>query len=307
MRLEINVQYHALTELVPKSRWIGRHFSTSAAGPEAREHGDADFFVFRTDFIFRYGLTDRTELSLDLPYIRNEVNAVESDEHHRDEAIEGLGDIRLSLKHFFVAEEKLQLAGIFGLSLPTGKINRITAASFVDHDEAAELGVIIPRHTHLRLGTGTFDPFLGVEVLYRLTERWMMYGNVLANLPFYKNRYGYRTSPNISLTIGPAVRIGKRPVIAAVFANVYYAGRDQFRGDDIVGLGGIVKGDLGVPNTGRFEVSLQPNLTWAVNKNLTLNVNVNVPIYTRIRTNSLNRDVQLTEQVGVFLGMSWHF
>ncbi len=198
MRLDINVQYHALTELVPKSRWIGRHSSISNAGSEAREHGDADFFAFRTDFIFRYGFADRTELSLDLPYVRHEVNTVESDEHHRDEAIEGLGDIRLSLKHFFVAEEKLQLAGIFGLSFPTGKINKVTIASYLDHEEAAELGIIVPEHTHLRLGTGTFDPFLGVEVLYHLNERWMMYGNVLTNLPFYENRFGYRTSPNIN-------------------------------------------------------------------------------------------------------------
>ncbi len=246
-------------------------------------------------------------MSLDLPYVRNEVNTVEGDEHHRDEMLDGLGDIRLSLKHFFVAEEKLQVAGILGLSFPTGKINKVTIASYLDHDEAAELGVIIPKHTHLRLGTGTFDPFLGVEVLYRLNERWMIYGNVLANLPFYENRFGYRTSPNISLTVGPAVRIGKRPVIAALSANIYYAGRDQFRGDDLVGPGGRVKGNLGVPNTGRFEFSLQPSLTWTVNEHVTLNLNLNVPIYTRVRTNSLDRDVQLTEQVGVFLGMSWHF
>lgn len=306
MRLDINVQYHALTELVPKSRWIGSHFSISDAGPEAAEHGDADFFVFRTDFIFRYGLTDRTELSLDLPYVRNEVKTDESDEHHRNEVLEGLGDIRLSMKHFFVAGQKLQVAGIFGLSFPTGKIKKVTRASFVDHDEAHEVGITIPWHTHLRLGTGTFDPFLGVEALYRFDKRWMMYGNVLANLPFYENRYGYRTSPNISLTVGPAVHIGKRPVIVALFANIYYAGRDQFRGHDLVGAGGGVSGKLGVPNTGRFEFSLQPNLTWAVNKNLTLNLSLNVPIYTRIRTNSLDRDVQLTEQAGVFLGMSWH-
>ncbi len=292
---------------MPKSRWIGQHFSISDAGPTAAEHGDADFFVFRTDFIFRYGLTDRTELSLDLPYVRNEVKTEESDEHHRDEVIEGLGDIRLSLKHFFVAEEKLQIAGIFGLSFPTGKINRITRASFIDHDEAHKLGITIPFHTHLRLGTGTFDPFLGIEALYRFDERWMMYGNVLANLPFYENRFGYRTAPNFSLTVGPAVRIGESPVIVALFANVFYAPRDRFRGDDIVGFGGIAMGNLGVPNTGRIEFSLQPNLTWAVNEHLTLNLNVNLPIYTRIRTNSLNRDVQLTEQVGVFLGMSWHF
>ena len=292
---------------MPASRWIGQNFSISDAGPTAAKHGDAEFFVFRTDLIFRYGLTDRTELSLDLPYIRNEVKTERSDEHHRDEVLDGLGDIRLSLKHFFVAGEKFQLAGIFGLSFPTGKINKVTRASYLDHDEAAGLGIRIPRHTHLRLGTGTVDPFVGVEALYRFDDRWMLYASALANLPFYENRFDYRTAPNFTLTVGPAVRIGKSPVIAALFANVFYAARDQLRGGDIVGFGGIAKGRLGVPNTGRFEFSLQPNITWTVNEHLTLNLNVNLPIYTRIRTNSLNRDVQLTEQVGVFLGMSWHF
>lgn len=301
------MQYHAQTELASNSRWIGEHLSISDVSPTAAQHGDADFFVFRTDFIFRYGLTDRTEFSFDLPYIRNEVKVKETDEHHRDDVLEGLGDIRLSLKHFFIADETLQVAGIFGLSFPTGKTNRITRASYVDHDEAEELGIIVPRHTHLQLGTGTFDLFLGLEAVCRLNERWMMYGSVLANLPFYENRYGYRTAPNVNVSIGPAVSLGESRVILSLLANSYYAGRDQFRGDDIYGLRGVVDGDLGVPNTGRFEFSLQPNLSWAVNKNLTLNVNVNVPIYTRIRTNSLDRDVQLTESVGVFLGMSWHF
>ena len=292
---------------MPKSRWIGQHFSISDAGPTAAQHGDADFFVFRTDFIFRYGLTDRTELRLDLPYVRNEVNTEESDAHHRDEVLDGLGDIRLSFKHYFVADEKWQVAGIFGLSFPTGEINRLTRASFIDHEEAETLGVAIPRHTHLQLGTGTFDPFLGIEALYRFDEHWMMYGSVLANLPFYENRFDYRTAPNVTLTVGPAVRIGDSPVVAALLANIYYAERDQFRGGDIVGSGGMAKGDLGVPNTGRFEFSLQPNLAWAVNEHVTLNLTLNVPIYTRIRTNSLDRDVQLTEPVGVFAGLSWSF
>ncbi len=301
------MQYHALTELVGNSRWIGKHHSISDVSPSAAQHGDASFFVFRTDFILRYGLTDRTELSLDIPYIRNEIKVEEDDEHHRDEVLEGIGDVRLSLKHFFIADKKLQVAGIFGLSFPTGRINRITRASFIDHHEAEELGIVVPRHSHLQLGTGTFDPFVGLEAVYRLDDGWMVYGSVIANLPFYENRYGYRTAPNINLSIGPAVSLGKSRVILSLLANVYYAGRDQFRGDDVRGPGGRVDGDLGVPNTGRFEFSLQPGLSWAVNKNVTLNLNLNVPIYTRIRTNSLERDVQLTESVGVFLGISLHF
>lgn len=41
--------------------------------------------------------------------------------------------------------------------------------------------------------------------------------------------------------------------------------------------------------------------------NLILNLETRVPVYTRIREDSASRDIQLTEHVGAFLGVSYYY
>ena len=246
---------------------------------------------------------------MDLPYKVSIVRVDEDDEHHRDETFQGLGDLRLGVKHFLVAEESFQLAGTLGLRLPTGRLNRVTAASYLDHDEAAALGVTVAEHSHLQLGTGTVDPFVGIEALYRIDESWMLFGGVDVTIPFYENRYDYRTSPSITLNGGPAVNIGSKDsqLFLGLFGELFYAGRDRFKGKDIVGPGGRFDGSFGVPNTGRFELALKPTITWAVSETLTLDLQARIPLYTRIPEDSERGDVQLTEPIGVSMGLMLRF
>ena len=306
LRLDLNFQFHPLTRLVHEDDYVS--FSRlEKRSPEAAEHGDADFYIFQTDLVPRYAVSDYTEAFLDLPYKVLTVRVDEDDEHHRDETFEGLGDIRLGFKRFLFHEDSFQLAGILGISFPTGRLNKVTAASYLDHDEAMALGVQVAEHSHLQLGTGTFDPFVGLEALVRLGDRWMLFGSANANLPFYENRYDYRTSPSGTLNLGPAVQIGETRLIAGLFGEVFYSGRDRFRGNDVVGPGGRFDGTFWVPNTGRFEAAIKPTLTWGITDNLTLNAQARIPVYTRIREDSERGDVQLTEPVGVFVGTSYNF
>ncbi|MBI3099587.1 MAG: hypothetical protein HYY93_15370 [Planctomycetes bacterium] len=306
MRIDFNLQYHRLTRLVHGDDVVS--FSELVRrSPKAGEHGAAEFFLLRADLAGQFGLTDRTELSLDIPYKRATVQVDIDDEHHRDETFEGPGDLRFAAKHLFVVAPSFQLAGTLGLSIPTGRLNKTTAASYLSHDRAAALGVTVPEHSHLQLGTGTFDPFVGTEALYRFDRHWMLYGRVEVDVPFYENRYGYRTSPSGVVQLGPAARIGETGFVASLFCEGLQSARDRFDGDDIVGPGGRFDGSFGIPNTGRFEVAFQPGLSWGITENLTLNLQIRVPVYTRIRENSAGRDVQLTEPVGAFLGMSWSF
>jgi hypothetical protein len=304
LRLDLNLQVHPLTQLVHGDDRVS--FSElGRRSPEAAEHGDAEFFLLRTDLIARYALTDRTEVSLDLPYKRIEMRVDNEDAHHRDRTLNGLGDLRVGLRHFFCSGESFQLAATLGLSLPAGKTEKVTAASYLGHAEAALLGVVVPEHSHLRLGTGTVDPFLGVEALCRIDENWMLFGSIGANVPLYEDRYGYRTSPSGTALLGPALRIGDSPVVVGLFAEIFESARDRFRGSDVVGPGGRFSGSLDVPNTGRFEVAIQPTVTWGVTEDLNLNLRARIPVYTRIREGSQARDVQLTEPMGVFLGASF--
>ena len=277
--------------------------------PEAAEHGDADFYLFQTDLVARYGLSDRTEVFVDVPYKVSISRVDEDDEHHRDETFQGLGDIRLGVKHFLLAEKTHQLAATLGLSFPTGRLNRVTAASYLDHDEAALLGVSVDEHSHLQLGTGTFDPFLGLEGLYRFDDRWMLFGSLDATIPFYANRYDYRTSPSLTVSVGPAVHFRNEAssLFLGLFVELFYAGRDRYDGDDVVGPGGVFPGEFPVPNTGRLELALKPTLTWRLSEKATLDIQARIPLYTRIEEDAERGDVQLTEPIGGFIGLTFTF
>lgn len=307
IRMDVNFQYHALTRLVHGDDYISFSELTSRSS-EAAEHGDAESYIFRTDLIGRYGLSDRSALFLNVPYKVLTMRADIDDEHHRDETFQGVGDIPVAIKCFLFAEPSVQIAAILGLSLPVGRLNKVTAASYLSHQEAEELGVAgLQEHSHLQLGTGTFDPFVGAEALYRFDGNWMFLVQLSGYLPFYENKYGYQKSPNGTMTLGPAVNIGSAGVIVGLFGEFFYSGRDRLESDDIIGSNGMFDGSFAVPNTGRFEAALLPTMTWGVTENLTMNLEARIPVYTHIREDSEENDVQLTEHVGGFIGISYSY
>jgi hypothetical protein len=304
--IDTTIQYHPFDRLVHGDEYVS--FSElQEESPHAAEHGDQQFRLVQTDFILRYGLSDRTEISVDVPYKWLHADSDLEDAHHRTESMDGFGDLQVRLKHFLVAEESWQMAGIVGLSIPTGELNKLTAASFLDHRDEHRIGVEAPRHSHLRLGTGTFDPIVGIEALYRAGNGWYFLGAATAILPFYENRYDYQTAPSVVLTAGPAVRVGDSPVIVGVFGEIALSEPDEFDGDDVVGPGGTFDGSFHVPNTGRFEFSLKPTVTWNISDRLTANIQGRFPLYTRIREGSGNDSVQATEEWSILFALSYGF
>ena len=256
--------------------------------------------------IARYALSDQTEVLLTLPYKSLTLRVDNEDEHHRNETLDGIGDVRLGIRHFFFYDRSLQISGLLGASLPMGALNEITAASYLRHDEAASIGVDVPEHSHLQLGTGTIDPFVGIEILHRSDTRWMLYGSINIDLPFYENRYGYRTSPAGTLNFGPARYLRSTKVIASFFVEVFHANRDRLEAADVIGPGGAFDGRMGVPNTGRLEMAFKPGITWSMTENLTLNFQARFPVYTRIQQDREQSDVQLTEPAGLIFSLSYN-
>ena len=201
VRAELNFQYLVMSQMVHGDRYVS--FSElKRANPEAAEHGDASFYVVRANLIDRIALTDWTEFTFIIPYHRLSVRTANEDEHHRNETLAGLADIRLKFRHVFVARESIQFAATIGVSLPTGKLNPVTAASYMGHDQANAIGATLDKHSHLQLGTGTWDPFTGADVRYRFSDYGSLFGAASANLPLYANRFGYRTSPNFTFVAG---------------------------------------------------------------------------------------------------------
>lgn len=307
--MDTSFRFDPLVEFVYGERWAGEQRTFNELrkeSPAAASHGNTNFFSYRIDTAIRCGVTDDTELALAAPYLWQDLEVTVIDEHHRNELLDGPGDARLSVKHFFFADEDRQFAGILGVSLPSGKINRLTRASYIEHGTAAAIGVTIPRHSHLQLGTGTFDPFVGLEALWRIDDVSLFYISALANVPFYPNRFDYRSSPNGTMTAGPAVRLDDDLILGFLLSGGY-SDRDRLFADDLLSTRGVIDGEIHVPNTGRFEASFQPSVTWSIAEDWTFTAQLTIPLYTRIRTNRRGSDIQLTEPAGVSVGVSFNF
>jgi hypothetical protein len=120
------------------------------------------------------------------------------DLHHRDETLEGVGDLTLLLN---LRGRDLLLAGDFGhaglgFTLPTGRTEE-------DPYALAALGF---RHQHIQFGTGTVDPVL------RLDYAWQSgaFGADVSfslRLPFYENAETYEGASQADLALGPRVAI----------------------------------------------------------------------------------------------------
>ncbi|MCF6228162.1 MAG: hypothetical protein L3J82_05780 [Planctomycetes bacterium] len=306
LRFDLSFSFHSLTRLVYGSDYL-TFDELGEKNSIAAEHGDADFFVFQTDIRASYMVSDSIGLSLQLPIRTLTLRVDDDDEHHRDETYAGAGDTRLSGSFHFISSNAFQLVGSAGISLPTGRLNEVTASSYIGHDEAMDLGVTVPEHSHLQLGTGTLDPSGSVQALYNFDEMWAFSGSISLTYPMYYNRYNYRTAPSGTVLFGSSAKFDGTGLTAALFLELFYSGRDRYDGEDVVGTTGTFKGQFGIPNTGRFEAALQPAAYWTVMDGLALSLSLRIPVYTAIAISSDRSDVQLTEIIGATLGGSWTF
>ena len=303
-RLNVVSQYRAFTRLVHGDDYIS-FAELGLRSPEAAEHGDVDVYAWQVALSLRWAASDRSELFATLPYRSVRMRVDEDDEHHRDETFSGLGDLRVGLRRIFLDDERLRVAASAGLSLPSGRRNRLTSAAFIDHDEAGDLGIEVATHSHTRLGTGTVDPFVGFDVLLRRESGPMLFGSAELKVPLYDAGDGYRTATSASVTAGMAQKLAGGERTATLFAKFSYAGRDEFHGAPVVGTSGTFAGSLDVPNTGRIEVSVQPTLTWRLSDKTSVETQLNVPVYTRIDEDAGQGDVQLTERAGLVVRFNY--
>jgi hypothetical protein len=106
--------------------------------------------------------------------------AAEGDLHHRDETVAGPGDPWLML-HAARPGRAWTAAGRLGVGIPLG--------STVPNP--FELGRRGQAHQHIQLGTGTFDPILGLMAGRRLGP-WGLTLTGHARLTLYENGHGYQ-------------------------------------------------------------------------------------------------------------------
>ncbi|NQY92051.1 MAG: hypothetical protein HRT46_10410 [Deltaproteobacteria bacterium] len=304
VRLGLSTEYHAFTRPVHGDDYV-TYEELVENWPATESHHNSKLYSWQADFSLRYALRDRTELFAVLPLRRLRVEVAEETNHHRNETIEGLGDMQLGVRRFVRAEQYLRVGAILGMSLPTGEKKSLPTAAYLGSHVAEALGIDVPPHSHLRLGSGTVNPFVAVDGVYSPEGDWIYMGSMSVTVPFYDASDGYRTATSGSVTLGLGRRVQDEDLSINMFASVSYSGRDEFHGDPVTGTLGTHDGNLDVTNTGRFEVTLRPTLGYRFSDSLSLDFQLTVPVYTRIHEDVDQRDVQLSERVGVVASLSY--
>ncbi|MCR4314800.1 MAG: transporter [Planctomycetes bacterium] len=84
----------------------------------------AEISFQRFDFNFRYGVAEKVEVAVNLPYSMENVKVgsfIDTDES-------GVGDLSLAAKYYAYSKDKIEIAGAFNLQLPTGDEDKIIVA-----------------------------------------------------------------------------------------------------------------------------------------------------------------------------------
>lgn len=178
---------------------------------------DITIDLSRVELEARYGVTDRWQAALRVPYERKDqsvtINPIDDatpeeiaamhrngDIHHRDETYTGFSDLSLLAQTAFsgLVREHDRLRVGFGTTIPVGQ---------TEHNPW-ELGEAGEEHLHIQFGTGTFDPI--AEILYSTAVGAGVTANsfVSTRLPVYESDKTYRGSREITAMAGLSRAIG---------------------------------------------------------------------------------------------------
>jgi hypothetical protein len=177
--------------------------------------------------------------------------------HHRNETVAGVGDVWL-LGRYLQTLGETQVTARAGVSLPLGKTEENPFA----------LGDVGLRHQHIQLGTGTFDPVLGLDVA-RLFGRIQVGAYGLAHLALYENSKGFQSGNRFYGGLNGGLKL---------FGNLSGALGPDFVHERPERWGGEVRQD---GNLGRTEVLANLTLTQKTGEML-MTLVVRVPFYRHI-------------------------
>ncbi len=184
------------------------NFSNSWRQVSAHE----DFYNFYTNFKVYYGLAKNLETSITIPYVHRWIEnadlSVAGPNGERSASFDGIGDIFLEGKYLLLPETDYRpaVAGVFGLTLPTGHAS---------HLNPARLGTDSP-------GAGALIFTPGVN-LFKYIKPFLLYGQVWYNAPvnMYQQRPdNVRSRDTITFNLAAEYPINEKWVLLAeIFSN----------------------------------------------------------------------------------------
>lgn len=165
--------------------------------------------IFTANFYGLYGLTNKFNLTFNLPYKHwTQYKVAHADKHHRNESLAGPGDLTLGVRGIIINESFGPGERFFidsAIRLPTGRGYKVNPFS-----EAADSIA----HSHFAIGTGQITVAAGIE----WWRRWE-FPFILGVSARFEKAVG---ASQIGFAPGPATRfslhaIRQKPLLPAVF------------------------------------------------------------------------------------------
>ena len=223
------------------------------------------------NFAAQLGIVERFGVDVSLPLRLTTLSAASfapdgrslsiTDTTHRDQTLFSPGDMLTSLRWGLVRDEDVRgwtLDFRFGATLPTGRVR--PDPFHPDNDEAVE------RLSH---GSGTVDPWLGVESFYN-AGRWGVTTFANARLPMVTNRYGNRASRVVQAGAGVATGFGLIKWRFLLQPEVFVATPLKWR-------------EREAPTTGRVTLLAAAGVYVQPRPRFNVNAKLSIPYYTRTR------------------------
>ena len=189
---------------------------------------------------------------------------------------QGPGDTMLMTKYRLYTDDPLiptrQFSALLGLNLPTGSINE------------EDNGVSLPYS--MQLGSGTFDPIIGL--LYQESSTpWWWGANLLHTNRLYDNGRGYHLGDEFRYDLYGMYQL-TYSLVTELQVNGKYSGKISGQRDDIEGGLGHMMNDPAMPfmtplfdadNYGGHTIRLTAGLQWQPFPLHIVNLQVSYPVY----------------------------
>ncbi len=200
-----------------------------------------------------------------------------ADIHHREEVLFGPVDGSLWLKRTMMVGSVVVTPSVGG-SIPLG------------HPEAdpfalTELG---KKHQHMQFGTGTFDPLLSIDAVFR-AGRFGALAMVSSRLPLYEGANGYRAPRTVAGGAGPAFAVTPK-LYTWLLAEAAYEGEELWSG---------------VAYGGRASVSASGGALYTLTPDVSVQLTARVPVWEAVH--HTDEDASVSQPLSMAAGVSWGF
>ncbi len=199
------------------------------------------------------------------------------DIHHREEVLFGPVDGSLWLKRTLMVGSVVLTPSV-GSSIPIGHTE----------DDPFALTELGKKHQHMQFGTGTFDPLLSVDAVFR-AGRFGALASVSSRLPLYEAANGYRAPRVVAGSLGPTFAVTPK-LYTWLLADAAYEGEELWH-DEAYG--------------GRASVSASAGALYTLTPDVSAQLTARVPVWEAVH--HTDEDARVSQPLSVAAGVSWSF